>query len=231
MLLLLKTILAHFLGDFWLQPNSWVENKKKKKLKSLSLYLHIGIHAALLFLLLGFQYWQGILTLLLSHFLIDVGKLYLQKAEDGRFYFFADQALHLLAIGIFVHYFEPTLFQFQWLNDKYILGIITGIVFLTKPTSILIKNLISKWTPTSDDQDSLENAGEYIGMMERLFVFGFTLVGQWSAVGFVLGAKSIFRFGNMRGQGDRKMTEYVLIGTLLSFGIAILTGLVFRWFV
>lgn len=231
MILLLKILLAHFLGDFWLQPNSWVESKKEKKLKSPFLYIHILVHAMLLFLLLGIQYWQGILILLLSHFLIDVGKLYLQGQEGNRFYFFADQLLHLLAIGFFIHYFEPTLFQFKWMNDKHIIGVITCIVFLTKPASVLIKNLISKWTPKSTDQDSLENAGEYIGMMERLFVFGFTLVGQWSAVGFVLGAKSIFRFGNMRGQGDRKMTEYVLIGTLLSFGIAILTGLLFKWFV
>jgi hypothetical protein len=43
---------------------------------------------------------------------------------------------------------------------------------------------------------------------------------------FLLAAKSIFRFGDLKKVKDRKLTEYVLIGTLLSFGIAILVGLI-----
>lgn len=39
------------------------------------------------------------------------------------------------------------------------------------------------------------------------------------AVGFLLAAKSVFRFGDLRDDQDRKRTEYVLIGTLLSFGL------------
>jgi hypothetical protein len=35
-----------------------------------------------------------------------------------------------------------------------------------------------------------------------------------------LAAKSIFRFGDFK---DRKLTEYVLIGNLLSFGMAMIT--------
>ncbi len=31
---LLKLLLAHILGDFFLQPSSWVAEKEKKKLKS-----------------------------------------------------------------------------------------------------------------------------------------------------------------------------------------------------
>ena len=45
------------------------------------------------------------------------------------------------------------------------------------------------------------------------------------AVGFLLAAKSIFRFGDLKEAHDIKLTEYVLIGTLLSFGIAIITAL------
>jgi len=39
-----------------------------------------------------------------------------------------------------------------------------------------------------------------------------------------LAAKSIFRFGDLKEAKDRKLTEYVLVGTLLSFGIALLVG-------
>jgi hypothetical protein len=39
-----------------------------------------------------------------------------------------------------------------------------------------------------------------------------------------MAAKSIFRFGDLTKSNDRKLTEYVLIGTLTSFGTAIGTG-------
>jgi len=72
----------------------------------------------------------------------------------------------------------------------------------------------------------LNNAGKYIGMLERLFVFVFIITGNWEGIGFLLAAKSVFRFGDLKESKDRKLTEYILIGTLLSFGIAIATGMV-----
>ena len=101
-------------------------------------------------------------------------------------------------------------------------------MLLTKPTSIFIKTVISIWVPeshNSHNDNSLVAAGNYIGILERLFVFGFILTGHFEAIGFLLGAKSIFRFGDLKEAKDRKLTEYVLIGTLISFGVAILTGL------
>jgi hypothetical protein len=46
-------------------------------------------------------------------------------------------------------------------------------------------------------------------------------------VGFLITAKSVFRFGNLKESKDRQLTEYILIGTLLSFGIAIITGIIY----
>ena len=76
---------------------------------------------------------------------------------------------------------------------------------------------------------SLQSAGKYIGILERLLVFVFMIHNEWQAVGFLIAAKSVFRFGNLQEARDRKLTEYILIGTLLSFGIAILTGMYFRF--
>lgn len=61
--------------------------------------------------------------------------------------------------------------------------------------------------------------------MERLFVFVFVVTGNWEGIRFLLAAKSVFRFGDLKESQDRKPTEYILIGTLLSFGIAIATGM------
>ena len=62
-------------------------------------------------------------------------------------------------------------------------------------------------------------------MLERLFVFVFVVTANWEGIGFLLAAKSVFRFGDLKESKDRKLTEYILIGTLLSFGIAIATGM------
>ena len=111
--------------------------------------------------------------------------------------------------------------------SKYSWLFVTALLFLTKPASILIKNIISLWTPESksDKDNSLQNAGNVIGILERLFVFYFVVNGNYDAIGFLLAAKSIFRFGDLKEAKDRKLTEYVLIGTLLSFGLAFVTAL------
>jgi hypothetical protein len=79
-------------------------------------------------------------------------------------------------------------------------------------------------------EESLSNAGKYIGMLERLLVFIFIVTGHWEGIGFLLAAKSVFRFGDLKKSKDRKLTEYILIGTLLSFSIALAVGLLAQLF-
>ena len=45
-------------------------------------------------------------------------------------------------------------------------------------------------------------------------------------IGFLLAAKSIFRFGDLNKAQELRNTEYILIGTLTSFAIAISIGLI-----
>ncbi|MEC5165823.1 hypothetical protein RCH18_001556 [Flavobacterium sp. PL11] len=226
MIVFVKLLLAHLLGDFLLQPTSWVKDKEQKKHKSIYLYLHIFLHFILAWILVGEQDfgWYA-LALAISHGCIDFLKLYFQTARTKRSWFLADQILHLLIIAAITLLYNNTLFAFSALGNQF-WYIITAIILLTKPTSILIKNIISIWTPENKSKDeSLQNAGNYIGLLERLFVFCFILTGHFEAIGFLLAAKSIFRFGDLKEAKDRKLTEYVLIGTLLSFGIALLIGL------
>lgn len=118
----------------------------------------------------------------------------------------------------------------QDLQYDHILLWVTAVYVLTMPTSVAIKFFISKWSPQTEteDEDSLQEAGKYIGMLERLFVFAFVVAEHWEAIGFLLAAKSIFRFGDLKESKDRKLTEYVLIGTLVSFGTAMLVGVVYE---
>ncbi|GAB7224343.1 hypothetical protein VoSk93_35620 [Vibrio owensii] len=63
-----------------------------------------------------------------------------------------------------------------------------------------------------------------LGYLERVLILTFTLVGRYAAVGFVLAAKSIFRFGELNKSDDRSMTEYMLTGSLVSVVITTLVG-------
>jgi len=230
MIVFVQLLLAHLIGDFILQPTSWVEDKEKKKHRSVYLYLHTVIHGILAWLLVG-QYAFGgyALTLAVSHGIIDFLKLYFQKKKTKRNWFSIDQLLHLMVIiGITFWYTESRIDFNGFENQFWIL--LTGLVLLTTPTSIIIKNIISIWTPENKTKDkSLQNAGNYIGILERLFIFCFILTNHFEAIGFLLAAKSIFRFGDLKEAKDRKLTEYVLIGTLLSFGIALLIGLLTQY--
>ncbi|HCT43620.1 MAG TPA: hypothetical protein DF699_00235 [Phycisphaerales bacterium] len=50
------------------------------------------------------------------------------------------------------------------------------------------------------------------------------MMGQPSGVGFLVAAKSILRFGDIKDGHQRRVAEYVIIGTFLSFGWAMLTA-------
>lgn len=229
MILFIKLLLAHLLGDFIWQPNSWVSHKEVKKHKSIYLYLHIILHGVLAAILVGeIQFIPYATFIAITHGFIDLIKLNFQTKKTKRTWFIVDQIAHILIlIGVVLIYKNEPITFHGFGNQFWIL--ITGILFITKPTSIFIKTIISIWNPesqNSNQDNSLASAGNYIGILERLFVFCFILTGHFEAIGFLLAAKSIFRFGDLKEAKDRKLTEYVLIGTLISFGTAIIAGLI-----
>lgn len=107
------------------------------------------------------------------------------------------------------------------------LAIIAGFLLCTKPANIIIKFLFQAFSietpfesPDNDEEKSLPNAGRLIGITERLLTLALILLGQYEVVGLIIAAKSILRFN------ATQKSEYVLVGTLLSFGIATFAGIV-----
>ena len=231
-MIFIKLILAHLLGDFILQPDSWVADKESKKLKSVYLYIHVLIHTVLSFIFLwNLQLWWVAILIGVSHFIIDACKLIFQTHKNKKNWFFIDQAFHVLVIAGVSFYFNE--FNFEFLQNQELLKIVMAALFLTAPASIFIKILLSSWTPVPEttnniQTESLSSAGKYIGILERLLVFTFIVVNHWEGVGFMVAAKSVFRFSDLAQAKQRKLTEYVLIGTLLSFGLAVLTGILIK---
>lgn len=246
MIILLKLILAHLIGDFGLQFKSWVEHKRKHRIKSGYLYLHVGIHFIATLLLLWpeitanlFYLWIPAI-ILVTHYAIDAAKLGLSGNRSkenferdrlrGQMLFFVDQFLHLGVIfGLWFWIDGDALTLISGLINQQNLLLLLCLFALTQPAAIVIKILIAGWLPDNESKEkkTLKNAGKLIGILERLFVFGFIVSGNWTGIGFLLAAKSVFRFGDLKDKEGIKLTEYILIGTLLSFGLAMLVSVLY----
>ena len=117
-----------------------------------------------------------------------------------------------------------------------------GFSVVIWPVSYIISKATVKWRQEVEDaiaasdsdqaaagtKDSLDKAGMYIGMFERVLVLIFVLTDQFEAIGFLIAAKSILRFSDRTEHKPRKQTEYVLIGTLISFTVTIVLGLLMK---
>ena len=77
-----------------------------------------------------------------------------------------------------------------------------------------------------NENEGLPQAGRLIGQFERTLAFMLILAGEAKGIGFLIAAKSVFRFGDIQGD-ERSESEYIIIGTLASFtwglGVSFLT--------
>ncbi len=227
--LIIKLLFAHFFGDFILQPTKMVEDIKARRFRSPYLYIHILIHLLLLLVVTGFSkdYLIPVIILALSHFAIDiVTKILLSPHVNGVGNLIFDQIMHLLAIYLFINHFYNLDINTGVIFNSEVLLFIIALVILTSASSVFIKKVMEMFHYPIPN-DGLYNAGKYIGMLERLFVFGFVVLSFWQGIGFLLAAKSIFRFGDLKEKKEIKLTEYILIGTLISFGGAIIIGVLY----
>lgn len=222
--LLILQLIAHLLTDFYGQNEKTCQMKWQLGFRSIFLY----IHALLTFLfswLFSFSLdfvWYA-LSIAVSHFLIDGVK---QLLRNWKYVFFVDQLAHLLLIYTIVYIYNQynNTFELSWIPSTNVLFWIFGIVLCLKPTNVLIKEVLHafeiKIAETTAKEDELNNAGRLIGNLERLLTLLFVFMDQFEAIGFLIAAKSILRFKDTA----TAKTEYVLVGTLLSFGIAVLIG-------
>ncbi|KYQ96476.1 hypothetical protein AWY96_24360 [Serratia plymuthica] len=241
--LLTWLLIVHLLADFPLQPLSWVEDKIRRRARSRFLLLHALLHGILAacavasFGLLhgGLTAAAALATLLviaISHYFIDLLKVTLLAHLSRAGGFLLDQCLHLTVIVLLWLYLVPEPRNLIATLGAAATGGQFGLV-IYMPMGVLIGQLLAHWTPqmppsAKADSDSLLRAGKQIGYLERTLILTFVLIGQIPAIGFLLAAKSIFRFGDLRQSDDKMRTEYVLLGTLFSFTLTILLGLLVK---
>lgn len=227
--ILLPLLAAHFLGDFIFQTDKDVQNKKKY----LVFAKHIFVVAILSYLLVGiWNCYEIPLVILISHLIIDLIKK--SSRNDTLVLFTLDQLAHYLVIVLLSFYMmnkiENTHLSLYW-NDLFgndylkLLTIIISSIMITKFSSIIITYIIRPFQMKifkveNDNQQGIKT-GRIIGYLERIIILILFLADLPTIVGFLITAKSILRYGEIKNNEDKMVVEYVLIGTLLSFSIGI----------
>lgn len=229
--LFLKLLCAHLLTDFMFQKNSWIEQRNLLHFKAPSLYLHTALTAFVAYALSTlWNNWQIPLIIFVTHTIIDIAKSY---CKPQFIYFLLDQLLHVLVLIYCAWLYSnfnanqsiafvaiPATFWIYataYLLVAFPMGYCIG--FMVQPFKQQLQQL-------QKQNDTLADAGKWIGIFERLLIITFVLNNQFAAIGFLIAAKSILRFNNKDESYARKETEYVLVGTLISYTLSILTGLI-----
>ncbi|MBI9033927.1 MAG: DUF3307 domain-containing protein [Bacteroidales bacterium] len=239
--ILIRLLLAHFLSDFILQTDR-MAIEKKKGLKSRYFFYHITITGIVVYLVsASFAGWNQFylpLSITAAHMMIDLIKTYIKT--DNLFSFLIDQSIHITVILlVWIIWTQQSevlgeTFNHAIDNPKYWL-IAFGFIMMSTPSSITIGRILKSLDLINGNDDdniteSLKNAGKWIGIIERILIFTFVIIGKYEIVGFLIAAKSVFRFSEIKSAQDKKITEYILIGTLISFSVAIFTGLIIKPF-
>ncbi len=220
--------MAHVIGDFYLQSDKYCKRKEESKLKSPFLYIHSIIIGVLSWALVpAADFWIFALVILGTHLLIDALKTYMCK---GLWSFLVDQFAHIVILCFIACQYNTQLqlpIQRIDLLDKVSIPVfVFAALCCLKPTNIFIKLILERYKiGETESCENIKNAGALIGNLERILTLIFVLIGQYEAVGFIIAAKSLLRFK----ETDTAKTEYVLAGTLLSFGLAMFYGLFVKY--
>jgi hypothetical protein len=232
---------AHVLADFVFQTDWIVANKRRTSV----LVGHVLSVVMLTMLASGSLNPLILATVGVTHLILD--KLKLKMPQDKRWPFFLDQLGHLVVITGITILAPDTFYNGFWGNlpaatQSLYLRCITltlGAVVAIPMGGIVIRMLIDPLEPSSitNPQGELPlhetettpikgmiSGGRYIGWLERAISMLLILTGKVEGVGFLLAAKSILRFGDIKDSTQRTQAEYIIIGTFLSFGWVLLVG-------
>ena len=242
--ILICLVAAHVLADFIFQTDREAVSKSRVwyllrhgALVAVTGYVICGIWVA----------WRIPLYLFVTHIVIDSIKANLGR--DTFKWFIGDQAAHGMAL-VFIGFAvsnNQNAAAVAWtgfLGTWYLKGLVvlaggvTAVFACGYAVALAVRPLLKQIREKMDQlnyEDSnkrnrgLINGGQMIGQMERLLLFLFVIMNYPSGIGFLLAAKSILRFGEIKEVGQRMEAEYIIIGTLISFGSGTLVAAATQW--
>ncbi len=224
--------LAHAIADFLFQNKAMIARKRELPV----LAGHVAIVALTAWVATGFPLHPAILVLAALHLATDALKLRVLGDRLGGF--LGDQALHLAAL-VGIALWVPGLYGMGlWAAPPpamaglapalavlpaamaYGAGALLAVLAGGHAVGKLLQPFLSAEPMLT--AGSLDDAGRIIGRVERALAFLLVVVGEAAGVGLLLAAKSVLRFPTAKD--DRKISEYVIIGTLASIGWALAVG-------
>lgn len=214
--------------DFWCQSDESIEVKERQDFFVAGFYktelfkhstLYVILSCSIFLLYQSENFWNVIIAVLLlsSHIIIDLTKKNLNKVfpKFKNHLFFVDQSLHILVLTILSLFIEQNFIAKIELSfyEPYINSFL-ALVLLGKTGNVIFGVLFSKYKPNDvDDDKGHKNAGAIIGTLERVLMLIFLVMSEFTAIGYVIAAKSLARFSKL---AKTQFGEYFIIGTLFS---------------
>jgi len=242
--LLLLLLTAHFIGDFYLRPASYSTNLP---IKSLVLWRQVAAHSLvniIVFFISDIAFLPAVVAIVLISLAHVLTNRWIYHRRSNLSIFLIVQSLHLVLISIIWAYLtnftieQVINFISSFLSTKNLLMAISYLL-VCKPASVIISLALKKHTDSltqhakelsenttleESENIGLVSAGALIGYIERCLAISFIFMGQFAGIGFLVATKTIFRFGDLTKNKDMKLTEYMMLGTLLSYAIALFIG-------
>jgi hypothetical protein len=232
---LIWLLIGHLLGDFSVREFLNSRNKKENFCQIL-LNAFIYFLVMILFIMIHGTFIDVLIisiSIFIMHLTVDTCVIMLRKLLNNKgalfalYLFLVTQALYIGAITI-VYFNLPEMNLIgnnliEWMNSihnvKALLLIIFAYLLVLSPTAHLIKLILNVNFPSDLLSNLSMNTGSFIGKLERVIILTLGVMGLYTSMAFVFTAKSLARFKQLE---DRDFAEKYLIGTLLSFLIAIL---------
>ncbi|MEO6471859.1 MAG: hypothetical protein ABIR57_08155 [Aeromicrobium sp.] len=176
--------------------------------------------------------WLPIIGLVLVAAWVFGDRLPLPEGERWSLGGLSAAVLLILAFG---QHLDPS---FGWLESWYESLAIDGLrgvqfdrfavgfgyfLVLQNTANLIVRLVLSGAGPGVLGSARTLKGGRILGPLERSFIFAMALSGQFTAVGAVIAAKGILRFPEIsRADDDGNMAEYVLVGSFVSWLLALL---------
>lgn len=234
-LAVLSMLFAHMIGDYYLQSDALVEGKTNSKGK---LLIHGGLCAGAalvsVWLIAGVGFLPASLVAagtFVLHVLIDGGVRPAANKRLGTWPGYClDQLLHIIVcvgLGVALSNLAQTEHPFlTWSGEglAFFAGL-SSFVMVGRLAEITVRKLLDSMRDGAsfdlggENSDIPEGAGRLIGVLERVIIVTLTLLGEYSAIAFVITAKSIARFKRL--ETEPGFAEQYLVGTLASVALAL----------